>query len=103
MLACVTHGVLHAADGIADLAFHFVHFALGLQLLIARGLAGSFLHCAFALLGHSLDPFLVHRSAPRFLWRPPKNGLALGRFPEDLLCLTGGRGPPIALASPART
>lgn len=64
----VAHRVFRAADGVFDLALHFVGLAFGLELGIAHHLADvrtltlRTLHGAFGLIGHAFCTILIHRS-----------------------------------------
>src|SRR5438477_2913786 len=61
MTLLVAQGVLHPADGIANLALRLIDLAFRLEFLVAGQLAGLFFEFAFRLLGGSFDTILVHR------------------------------------------
>jgi hypothetical protein len=52
--------ILHAANGILDLAGGLLGLAVRLQLGVADCLADGFLDRAFDLVGSSRDPILIH-------------------------------------------
>src|SRR3954471_10837295 len=56
--------VLHAADGILDGAGRLIHLAFGLELAVARKLAGEILHGALRLVHEAFSAVLIHFCAP---------------------------------------
>jgi len=60
LLQSISQSVLDPAHRVLNLAGSFFIPALDLKLGVTRGLADSFLHRAFDLLGRSLDAIFVH-------------------------------------------
>ena len=62
MAIVVAQGVLHAADGVLDLALDLIGLAFGLQLLVAGDVAGRFLDLAAHVFGGAFDSIVIgHR------------------------------------------
>src|SRR5512146_2559005 len=60
LLQRIAHGILPAADGILDLAFDLVRFALVPQMGVARHLADRFLYRALGLFRIAIDSVFIH-------------------------------------------
>jgi hypothetical protein len=63
----VPHGVVHATDGVLNLAFGLVCLASGLQIGIACRLADRFLYRALNLFRGAGNPVLIRLDSPSVL------------------------------------
>jgi hypothetical protein len=78
--------VLEATDSVLDLSCRLVGLALGLQLGIAKHLAGDLLDFAYDSLFRSFDPIFVHDMFSKKV-TPPRVGRAHNSFSMDSITM----------------